>query len=135
MPGKKKPTALLNARGSFKNRPSRKREDEPIVTDPLGSPPDSFESDEIAAWREIVERAPLAVLTAADWQAVVIASKLFAEVMRDCENMNAARLSRLHSLLSDMGMTPSARASLSIAQPKEENPFALLDRMYPNPRR
>ena len=123
MPGKKKPTALLNARGAFKNRPSRKREDEPVVTDPLGSPPEGFKPDEVAAWREIVERAPLGVLTAADWQCVVLASKLFAEAMRDTENMNAARLSRLHSLLGDMGMTPSARASLSIPQPKEASPW------------
>ena len=126
MPGKKQPTALLNARGAFKNRPSRKRDNEPVVTDPLGSPPDSFKPDELAAWRGIVERAPIGVLTAADWQCVVLASKLFAEAMRDCEAMNAAKLSRLHSLLGDMGMTPSTRASLSIPQPKEVNPFGQL---------
>jgi hypothetical protein len=123
MPGKKKPTALLNARGSFKNRPSRKREDEPIVTDPLGSPPESFKPDEVQAWREIASRAPLGVLTGADWQACVMASKLFAEFMRDSEAFNAAKLSRLQSLLGSFGMTPSDRASLSIAQPKAENPF------------
>ncbi|MCB1688655.1 MAG: hypothetical protein KDI33_09230 [Halioglobus sp.] len=120
---RKTPTRILEARGAFRKNPQRKREDEPVVTEPLGSPPDGFKPDEVAAWREIVERAPLGVLTAADWQCVVLASKLFAEAMRDSESMNAARLSRLHSLLGDMGMTPSARASLSIAKPKEVNPF------------
>ncbi|GAB5449931.1 MAG: hypothetical protein Hals2KO_02590 [Halioglobus sp.] len=123
MPGKRTPTALLNARGAFKKHPDRKREGEPQVTEPLGNPPESFTDDERQAWREIVERAPLGVLTAADWQCVVMASKLFAELMRDSEAMNAARIGRLHSLLGDMGLTPSARASLSIPQPKAPNPF------------
>jgi hypothetical protein len=126
MPAKKQPTALLNARGSFKHRPSRKRDGEPVVTEPLGGAPDSFSDDERQAWREIVERAPVGVLTAADWQAVVMASKLFAEFMRDSEAMNAARLSRLQSLLGSFGMTPSDRASLSLPGAKEINPFEAL---------
>ena len=102
-----------------------------MVTDPLGSPPEAFTPDEVDSWRQIVERAPLGVLTAADWQSVVIASKLFAAFMRDSDAFNAAKLTRLHSLLGDMGMTPSARASLNIPKPKEENPFARLDIDYP----
>ena len=130
MPGKKQPTALMNARGAFKNRPSRKRNNEPVVTDPLGSPPEGFAPDEVAAWREIVERAPMGVLTAADWQSVVIASKLFAEFMRDSEACNAARISKLCSVLGSFGMNPSDRASLSLPQPKAINPFDEFDRSY-----
>lgn len=127
MPGKKQPTALVAARGGFKNRPSRRRDGEPKVTDPLGSPPETFKADEVGAWQSIARKAPVGVLTAADWHSVVLASLLFAQVMRDPESVNAAKLSRLHSLLGDMGMTPSTRASLSLPEPKTENPFAFLD--------
>jgi len=127
---KKTPTRILEARGAFRKNPQRRREAEPVVSEPLGGPPEGFKPDELQAWREIVERAPMGVLTAADWHCVILASKLFAEAMRDTENMNAARLSRLHSLLGDMGMTPSARASLSIPQPKEPNPFEKFKKDY-----
>ena len=130
MPGKKQPTALVKARGGFKNRPSRARNNEPEVRDPLGSPPEQFKPDEVEAWRGIVERAPLGVLTAADWHSTVIASKLFAEFMRDSEAMNAARISKLNSLLGSFGMTPSDRAGLSIPQAEEVNPFDEFDTAY-----
>jgi hypothetical protein len=134
MPGKKLPTAVVDARGGFKNRPSRKRNAEPECKGPLGSAPEDFAADEVAAWMQIVDRAPIGVLASADWIAVVMAAKLFAEFMRDSEAMNAAKLSRLHSLLGDMGMSPSSRASLSIPEPKAENPFAMLDQKYPHKR-
>ena len=132
---RKTPTRVLEARGSFRKDPQRKREGEPECREPLGSPPDSLAKDEREAWQEIVTRAPVGVLTAADWQAVVLASKLYAEAMRDFSGMNAARLSRLHSILGDFGMTPSARASLSIPKEPEPNPFDELEREFPSRRR
>ena len=131
MPRKKVPGQVLENRGSFRKNPQRRRTGEPTATGPLGNPPASFKPDEREAWREIVKRAPLGVLTAADWHAVVLASKLFAEAMRDCEAMNAARLSRLQSLLGCFGMTPSDRAGLAIPKAKAANPFAALESQFP----
>jgi phage terminase small subunit len=127
MPVKKTPTRVLEARGSFRHKPSRRRDNEPKVIEPLGSPPASLDDAEREAWLDIVSRAPVGVLTAADWQSVALASMLMVEAMTDFKGINAARLSRLPSLLGDFGMTPAARASLSIPGPKEENPFAALD--------
>ncbi len=117
------PTAVLDARGSFKNHPDRKRDGEPVVKEPIGSPPDDFTADEVNAWQGLVDRAPLGVLTAADYYSVVMAAKLLAEFFSNYAAFTPARLARLHSLLGQFGMTPSERAKLSIPKAKEVNPF------------
>lgn len=121
------PTNLLDARGAFKRHPERRREGEPVVTDPLGAPPDDLAPEELRWWNEIVARTPLGVLTAADYLSVLLAAKLMAEAMADFAAINPAKLGRLQSLLGTFGMTPSDRAKLSIPKAKErENPFAAL---------
>lgn len=122
----KTPTKLLDARGAFRKHPERRRDGEPEVKDPLGSPP-SLEPDELEAWREIIERAPVGVLTAADWHSVEMASCLMAEYRRDRTGFAAGKMGRLQSLLGRFGMTPADRASLNIEKPKDGNPYDNLD--------
>lgn len=121
------PTKLLDARGAFKKDPQRKRHGEPEVRDPLGSPPDWLTEFQLVEWREIVHRAPLGVLTAADWHSVAIASVLYAEFKTDAASMPVARITTLEKLLGKFGMSPSDRAKLSIEKPKDANPFAAFD--------
>jgi hypothetical protein len=129
MAGKRKtPTRILDARGSFKKNPNRRRENEPEVTDPLSAPPDDFTEAEAKAWHMIASKAPLGVLTDADWPSVVMAAKLWAEFMTDSAGFNTARLTRLHRILGDFGLNPPDRASLSIPKPEEPNPFDQFDR-------
>jgi len=71
----------------------------------------------------LVERAPTAVLRAADWPTVVLGAKLFSEFMADSTAFNAAKLTRLHRILADFGMSPTGRGALEIPQPIEPNPF------------
>lgn len=121
------PTNLLDARGAFKRHPERRRDGEPVVNDPIGAPPAGLDPEELRWWKEIVARAPLGVLTAADYMPVLLAAKLMAEAMADFPGFNPAKLGRLQSLLGTFGMTPSDRAKLSIPKAKErENPFAAL---------
>jgi hypothetical protein len=124
MAKRKTPTRVLELRGSFKNNPNRQREREPEVTDSLSAPPDDFIPAEAKAWHMIASKAPMGVLTDADWPSVVMAAKLWAEFMADSAGFNTARLTRLHRILGDFGMNPSDRASLNIPKPKEPNPFA-----------
>lgn len=124
---KRKPTALLEAKGAFKKDPSRRRGGEPVVTDPLGNCPESFSAEDREAWQTIVKRAPTGVLTAADWPAVVMAAKLFSEFLRNSEGMNAARITKLQVLLGKFGMTPVDRASISIPEKPKHNPWAAFD--------
>ena len=117
------PTAILDARGAFKLNPNRRRDSEPVVKDPIGAPPESLTEQERQWWNEIVNRAPMGVLTSADYLPVIMAAKLMAEAMTDFAGMTPGRMARLHSLLGQFGMTPAERAKLSIPKAKEANPF------------
>jgi hypothetical protein len=79
MPQPRKPTKVLEASGAFKKNPQRKRPNEPIVREPLGSPPDTLTAEERKAWMEFAEQSPTGVLTQADRQAVESASVLMAK--------------------------------------------------------
>ena len=131
MPRRKTPTRVLDARGSFKKDPQRRRDGEPEVTDSLSTPPDDFSEAEAKAWHMIASKAPMGVLMDSDWPSVVMAAKLWAEFMADSINFNTARLTRLHRILGDFGLNPSDRASLSIPKPRQYNPFDHLDGSNP----
>ena len=78
MPGRRKPTAMLEASGAFNKNPSRRRdrEDEPIPEGPLGSPPadwveraaagDSTSQTWVKIWDEVIEMAQFGVLSSMD---------------------------------------------------------------------
>ena len=117
------PTKILDARGSFKKDPQRKRDGEPEVREPIGAIPDYFGESQKAAWTQIVSQAPLGVLTEADTLAVEMAAKLLAEMRTEWDNFTVGKIGRLQALLGQFGMTPSERARLNIAKPKDVNPF------------
>jgi len=122
---KRKSTTVLELSGAFRKNPARRRDGEPEGNGPLSSAPDDLTEQERAAWRMLCERAPVGVLTDSDWPLVVMAAKLFSEFMSDSAGFNAARLTRLHRVLADLGMSPPGRGSLSIPQKKADNPFAM----------
>ena len=120
------PTNILEMRGAFKNQRGRKeaRANEPIVYEPLGEPPTTFNEQELTGWNDIVRTAPAGVLTEADRLAVETAARLLA---RERAGMNTpAEGRRFDSFLSKFGMTPSDRSRVSVAVPttKPGNRFA-----------
>ena len=127
MTKRKTPTRILEMRGSFKKDPQRRREGEPKVTDSLSAPPDDFTPAETKAWHMIASKAPMGVLTDADWPSVVMAAILWAEFRAEPAAFNTARVTRLHRMLGDFGLNPSDRAGMSIPKPKTENPFDQFD--------
>jgi hypothetical protein len=127
MPRPRTPTKILDARGSFKKHPERRRDGEPEVTSPLGS----FPKKKITAdgcWKELADIAPLGVLTGADRLSVEIAANLMVEYRKAPDEMQTSRLTLLNRLLGQFGMTPSDRARLSIPKAGNENPFAALNK-------
>ena len=124
------PTRVLEARGAFRKNPQRRRDGEPECTDPLGAPPEHLAEGEARCWHELAENAPVGVLTRSDRHSVEVAACLLAEFRVDRAAFNAARISKLQTLLGSFGMNPSDRASLSIPKPKAENPFAEFDRSW-----
>ena len=118
------PTKVLEARGSFKRHPERKRHGEPEVTEALGKCPKGFMEDQEGAWCDIVNTAPEGVLTSADSILVEVAALLLAEFRESPVDFPAAKLTRLEAILGKFGLNPSERSRMSIAPVIEEvNPF------------
>lgn len=120
------PTEVLDMRGAFKNHPQRKQEraNEPIVTSPIGEPPNDFTEAELKAWHDITGTAPKGVLTSADTLAVENASRLLAAERAGMNSDSQGR--RLDALLGKFGMTPSDRSKVSVSVPTQRpgNPFS-----------
>lgn len=116
------PSKILDARGAFKKNPDRKRDGEPEVKDPIGAPPEDLTDGELKAWNMIVARAPMGVLTSADWPTVWMASRLWAGFITE-PDYPAGKVARLHAILGQFGLDPSSRAKMSIEKPKDVNPF------------
>src|SRR5688572_11469254 len=104
------PTNVLDMRGAFKNHPERRkdRENEPVVLEPVGPPPETFSEDQKKAWKDITERCAAGVLTRADSISVEIAAGLLAR--HRLMPLTGTDLSQLNSLLGKFGMNPSDRS-------------------------
>jgi len=113
-------------RGAFKINPQRRREreHEPVVHQPIGDPPKTFNDAQLQAWKDIVSMAPRGVLTVADTLAVENASRLLAAEREGTNSDSQGR--RLDALLGKFGMTPSDRSKVSVSVPasKPGNPFS-----------
>src|SRR5215213_309068 len=122
VPGKKRtPTADLQARGSFINRPSRKRPSEPAPTDGVGDPPAYLTALEKECWLELVRISLPGVLTVSDRPLVEVASRLWGEMRNPdprAEFIGHARLGRFMVCLASMGMTPADRSKVTAAGPE-----------------
>jgi hypothetical protein len=105
------PSNVLDARGSFRKNPQRKRED-PDTAGPLGNPPSHVKDEVLKAWKEIAKSAPLQVLTESDRLALELAANLLAQFRLNPVEFPAAKLVRLEALLGKFGMTPADRAKV-----------------------
>jgi len=120
------PTKILEARGTFRKNPARKREGEPEVKDPLGAPPEILSPEEVSAWMEVADMTPMGVLTRADRLEVEFAARLVVKIRANFDKVNITALRHLHTVLGKFGMNPSDRSKLSIEKPKDDNPFGNL---------
>lgn len=126
MTGARTPTNVLEIRGAFDKNPNRRREDAK-TTGEIGDPPTYLSEMERLAWAEIVQNAPISVLTSADRQIVELASRLMAESRVDFTEFTAAKLARLEAMLGKLGMTPADRSRVSAGnKDKPRNAFSEL---------
>jgi phage terminase small subunit len=105
------PTALLELRGGFKNRPSRlrARQYEPIITTPLPEPPHYLPKAAREAWHEMTLWGFW--LTSADRFLVEIAATLMAAYRCDQQKSYTPLLI---GLLGTLGFSPRARGSMNL---------------------
>jgi hypothetical protein len=107
------PTALLELRGGFKNRPSRReaRENEPICPEPLPDAPRGIAKPIALAYREMKERGSL-WLRSPDQFLVHIAAFYMARYRSgEC---SSAETSLLIKVLNMIGFSPSERRKLNL---------------------
>ena len=123
------PTNVLEMRGAFKKDPQRRRarENEPIVYEPAGGPPDNFTDDQKKAWTDIQSRCPAGVMTKSDEIALEIAAGLLAR--HRLMPLTGTDLSQLNQLIGKFGMTPSERSKVTVSVPSQKagNRFGTLD--------
>jgi hypothetical protein len=75
-----------------------------------------------ALWREIVKAAPEHVLRQADRHLVEMTVRLLELTITQSE-VSGAVWTQLRQCLAELGMSPSARSRLSVAEPAADNPF------------
>jgi hypothetical protein len=121
----RKPTALLEAAGAFKRNPERRRSGEPTPREGIGPAPEGRPPAFISAWNELVADCCPHVLGNSDRHWLELTAELLCEFRENPREITAARLRLLTSCLTALGMSPSARASLTtIPEPEEVDPVA-----------
>jgi phage terminase small subunit len=119
------PTAILEARGSFIAKPSRRRPNEPVVTKPIGAAPAYLTKLEKTKWKELVKQAPPGVLKYSDrlifTVLVTLASKFESRVP-----MMVMETSQMIAITSKFGMTPADRSKIQVVKPKASGLSAFL---------
>lgn len=116
MPRPRKPTTLLALSGGLDKNPGRyaDRALEPVEQRALGDAPGHLEAPQRAAWAEIERISPEGVLTHADRLIVELAAVLLAKFRRAGELMPLAEVTRLQSILGELGLTPATRSKVTV---------------------
>ncbi len=117
-------TNILQRTGAFKANPARKRPKEPKGKGHFPkAAPKHLSADEKAMWRDIVKRVPDGLLTNSDVYVVEMCAVLMVQLRQEGpKEMGSSLMTRLSSELKQLGLSPSARASLQI-EPDKKSAF------------
>ena len=125
MARQRKPTALHAIEGTLNPTRHADRGREPKPGGKLGAPPNDWKAPGRALWYELKKQVPVGVGTASDRAAFEILVRLFGHVRASPECLSPAWASQLRAMLGAFGMTPAARATLSVPPPpKKDGPAA-----------
>lgn len=110
----RKPSKVLEFTGAFKKNPARRaqREGEPTPRGGLGEPPKYFDAADKVCWNELRKAVPKGVHTQMDRPTAEMIARLWARFRRN--ELNAAELGILSSLLGRHGMTPADRSKVRV---------------------
>jgi len=125
-----KPQLMKDLNGSAKHNSGRANKDAPKVVRGIGPAPSYFSEGEREVWDYLVSVMFVGVLSETDRPTFELMSKLFYRFRHgefDKEavipQLNGAELSRLDSLMSRYGMTPSDRQKIVVPKGENDNPF------------
>jgi phage terminase small subunit len=112
------PTSILDGKGSFINRPSRLRPNEPIVDKPIGDPPDHMSKAERKTWRDLVKQIAPGVLMESDRLIFSVLVRLATKFTNN-ETMMVMETNQLITLSAKFAMNPADRSRVSVEKPKQ----------------
>jgi len=122
----RKPTAQLELEGAFKKNPQRKaaREGEPVVENPVGSPPKHVSKQAALIWRRVVKEAYWLRCTHRDVLEVFCVYKAAFEA--DPLAMMSAQVGNMMKALTELGLTAASQSKVKAPEKgkEETNPFA-----------
>ena len=125
----RKPTAQLKLVGAFEKDPQRKRDSEPVCTEPVGPAPARLTEYQVEAWNYLVDSAVDGVLTRMDRAYLELVSialsnvwywnEVMATENKDGETVAArpmviSTLQTVGFMLGKLGMTPSDRSQVVV---------------------
>lgn len=114
-----KPATLKLVTGNPGKRPVN--DAEPQAKE-LGPPPNWFTPEQRLVWQELLAAAPHGVIKESDRVILELTVRLVIDV-RSYPTVQAAVATQLRQCLGELGMSPSARARLSVGSGKKTNPF------------
>ena len=123
----RKPSNILELKGSFKKNPLRgaAREHEPEPVGQIGDAPTFLDESETACWHEIVKMCHAGSLCAADALIVEHGARILAALRASPVYEDTKLMVRLEATLGKLGLTPADRSKVQVIKAKEvENPFA-----------
>ena len=110
------PLELARLSGATKKDPQRYRNKVPKSKFPLGEPPGGMIDGAAEAWCEISAACAAGVLTRADRIILEITANLLAEYRSDPPGFAVGKLRHLVSCFARLGMSPSDRTCLGVAE-------------------
>lgn len=123
----RKPTNVLELKGSFKKDPARgeSRANEPKPEGEIGDPPEGLDVDARKCWVEIVGMCHAGTLCAADRLVVEHGARVLAALRKSADYADTKLMIRLEATLGKLGLTPADRSKVSVLKPREKaNPYA-----------
>ncbi len=112
------PTAVLDAKGSFIAKPSRRRDTEPSTDRPLGQAPKFLNKDERKVWKELAAQALPGVLFESDRLMFAVLVRLATKFQTGAPMM-AAETAQMIQLSSKFALNPADRSKVSVDKPKQ----------------
>lgn len=123
----RKPSNVLELKGSFKHNPDRgaARVNEPVAEGVIGDAPAYMDEGARACWSEIVGMCHAGSLCAADRLVVEHGARVLAALRANAVYEDVKLMVRLEATLGKLGLTPADRSKVQVIKAKEvENPFA-----------
>lgn len=126
----KKPQALRKLQGTSNRNKHRDNQNQPEVVRGIGPAPEHFTSEQSKIWDYLVSIMFIGVLSESDRPTFEMMSMLFFRFRHGSFEegaaypaLNGVELSRLDSLMSRYGMTPSDRTKIVVPKKEKSNPF------------